>query len=54
MPTVTFSACSSPYTLVSNAFLLRHMPQANGAYVKVYLFFLCHSQTPQGLSLIHI
>lgn len=48
MPTVTFSACSSPYTLVSNAFLLRHMPQANGAYVKVYLFFLCHSQTPQG------
>ena len=48
MPTVTFSSASSHYTLVSNDFLLRHMPQANGAYVKVYLFFLCHSQQPES------
>ena len=48
MPTVTFSSASSHYTLVSNDFLLHHMPQANGAYVKVYLFFLCHSQQPES------
>lgn len=28
------------YTMVSNAFIDRYMPQANGSYVKVYLYFL--------------
>lgn len=34
------------YTMISNAFIDRYMPQANGSYVKVYLYFLRLSGDP--------
>ena len=47
MPAITFSSPVCPrYTPVSDTFILQYMPSANGAYVKVYLYFLHHSLRP--------
>ena len=43
------------YTIISNAFIDRYMPQANGSYVKVYLYLLRLASDPDStptLSLI--
>ncbi|MBQ7915809.1 MAG: DnaD domain protein [Firmicutes bacterium] len=47
MPVISFSpSVRSSYTPVSDTFLLQYMPAANGAYVKVYLYFLHYSMHP--------
>lgn len=39
--TLTLShGAKTEYTMISNAFIDRYMPQANGTYVKVYLYFV--------------
>ena len=46
------SATETAITAVSNAFIDYYMPQANGSYVKVYLYLLrCLSSNPENFSI---
>ncbi len=39
------------YTIISNAFIDHYMPQANGSYVKVYLYLLRLASDPDSITL---
>lgn len=39
------------YTIISNAFIDHYMPQANGSYVKVYLYLLRLASDPESITL---
>lgn len=41
----------SEYTIISNTFIDRYMPQANGSYVKVYLYLLRLASEPESITL---